>query len=287
MKRILILTTLVLLPFLIHAQERKIVIRGFDVKLGDMRAKTEPVYDRSGKPTALIEIISSSSDSLFIESDNIAERRSSLGKLDIYLSEGTQWIDILVEGCEPCHFEIPDDKPLISAHVYLLDIGIKVLNPMRTLIMPSFSYNKSQLAYGLMLGIGKKNGGYIRAKTDFNFGLNPTYSCNDAGVIDGVQSWFTGESKKSRLAFTAGYLRQIIDPLYIYVGGGWGTRILAWQMYVDENTYEWARVSSNSFSGFEAELGAIFRLGSFALSAGVQTNQFKYVEANVGIGVMF
>ena len=45
--------------------------------------------------------------------------------------------------------------------------------------------------------------------------------------------------------------------------------------------------ASNSFTGYEAELGLIYRPGVISFSAGVQTNQFKYYEANVGIGLMF
>ena len=85
---------------------------------------------------------------------------------------------------------------------------------------------------------------------------------------------------------TGGYLRKLADPLYLYVGGGYGSRILAWKMYADGD-YAWARVTDNSFTGYEAELGLIYRPGIIAFSAGVQTNQFKYYEANVGIGVMF
>jgi phosphate-selective porin OprO/OprP len=125
------------------------------------------------------------------------------------------------------------------------------------------------------------------AKSDFKFGLNPALSCDDDGRVDGVVGWFTGNEKKSRLALTGGYLRKLADPLYLYVGGGYGTRVLAWEMYVDENQYEYVRVEPKSFKGFEAELGLIFRTGIVAFSAGVQTNQFKYYEANVGIGLMF
>lgn len=288
MKRTLFVIVLLFVDTLAYSQNREIVVRKFYVDLGDMRAKSEPVPDKNGKFTALIEIVSSSKDTLHIESDYIMKQKQHLpGKWLVYLSEGASWIDITVEGCEPFRFEFPTETQVLSAHTYILDIYIKVKDPMRTLIMPTFSYNKSQYSYGLMLALCKKNGGFIHAKTDFHFGLNPEISCDGDGLVDGVMGWFSGESSKSRFALTAGYMRQIIPQLYVFIGGGYGSRILAWELYRAGGSFEYVRVDPYSFNGFEAELGAIYRLGSFAISAGVQTNQFKYLEANVGLGVMF
>lgn len=284
MKRICFILLLLMLSLALQAQDRRFVVRRFDVNLGDMRAKSDPVYDKDHKPSALIEIISAS-DSLHLEG-NIVGQEHQQGKWVVYMPEGSEWIDLSAEGCAPLHYVFPADKPLLSAHAYVLELSVKVLNPMRTLVMPTFSYNKSQYSYGLMLGFGRRNGGYIHAKTDFNFGLNPEISCDADGRQGGVNGWFTGATKKSRFALTAGYMRQIVEPLYLFVGGGYGSRVLAWEMYGNDG-YDYVRVEPNSFTGYEAELGLVFRLGGFALSAGVQTNQFKYYEANVGIGVMF
>ena len=281
------LILILMLPVALLAQERRLVVRNFDVVLLDRRATSDPVLDNNGTPTALIEITLATSDSLQVEGNFVGYKYES-GKLLVYMPSDSKWIDLALTGCEPFHFDFPPTKPLLPATSYVLELGIKVLNPMRTLIMPTYSYNKSQYSYGIMLALGKKNGGFVHAKTDFNFGLNPELSCDAEGVIDGVQGWFTDtESRKSRFSITAGYMRQIIEPLYVFVGGGYGSRILAWERYVSEGMYDFVRVEPYSFTGYEAELGLIVRLGGFALSAGVQTNQFKYYEANVGIGVMF
>ena len=288
MRRFLLILLCIGLPVWVQAQDRRIVVRNFDVDLVDMRAKTNPVYDNNGNPAAMISISFAASDSVSFESSTmIGEPQHNPGEWIVYMSAGTRSMDILVPGCETLHFVFPDNRPLVPAQVYTLSLGVEVLNPVRTLVMPSFSYNKSQLSYGLMLGIGKKNGGYVHAKTDFNFGLNPEISCDPDGNVGGVKGWFSGESQKMRYAFTAGYMRQLAQPLYLFVGGGYGSRVLAWQVYRNDGDYQYARVEPNSFTGYEAELGLILRFGGFALSAGVQTNQFKYYEANVGIGVMF
>lgn len=291
MKRYIIILIL-MLPVALPAQEKRLVVRNFDVNLIDQRPKTDPVYDQTGKPAALIEITLATTDSLHVEGNYVGYEYEP-GKLLVYMPSDSKWIDLALSGCEPFHFDFPVTKPLLPGTAYILELGIKKLNPMRTLIMPTFSYNKSQLSYGIMLALGKKNGGFVHAKTDFHFGLSPQLSCDADGNVNGTKGWFTGASQKSRFAITAGYMRQIFDMkdgnmgLYIFAGGGYGSRILAWEMYQSENTYDYARVEPYSFTGFEVELGALYRLGPVAISIGVQTNQFKYYEANVGIGVMF
>ncbi len=285
MKRYVIILALIL-PVSLLAQERRIVVRNFDVNLLDPRATTDPVYDNKGQATALIEISLATTDSLLIEGNQV-KCEQGLGKWLVYMPEGSQWIEFSVNGCEKCHFEFPAEKPLLPGLAYSLDLVIKVLNPMRTLVMPTFSYNQSQYSYGIMLAFCRRNGGFIHAKTDFNFGLNPIWDCSSDGIRGDVKGWFTDKSQKSRYSITVGYMRQVVAPLYLFIGGGYGSRILAWEMYRSEGSYEYARVDQYSFTGYEIEMGAILRLGAFAISAGVQTNQFKYFEANAGIGVMF
>lgn len=292
-RRSIYIFLLIVTPVLLHAQDRELIIKKpIDVNLSDIRAKADAVPDADGRPTAWLEISFASADSLSFDG-RIVDKMHIPGKWILYLPEGTEDIEITAPGHRSLHIVFPSDKRLLSAYVYTLELGSRVLNPIRTLIMPTFSYNKSQLSYGIMLAIGKKNGGFVHAKTDFHFGLNPTLSCDADGNVNGTKGWFSGESQKSRLAITAGYMRQIFDMkdgnmgLYVFAGGGYGSRILAWEMYQSENAYDYARVEPYSFTGYEVELGALYRLGPVAISVGVQTNQFKYYEANVGIGVMF
>lgn len=287
MKKIVsLLLFLSLFPWALAAQDRKIYVKSFDADILELRAKTDPVYDKNKIPSSMVSIFLTTKDSLVFKGNILRTLTGGPGEWITYIPAGTEWIEVAAEGCEPLHFDFPEDKPLLSAYGYTLNLGVLVTNPVRTLIMPTFSYNQSQYSYGLMLGVCKKNGFYVRAKSDFNFGLDPVLSCDGEGNVDGTKAWFPGESQKSRWALTGGYLRKLGNPLFLYIGGGYGTRILAWKMYADGD-YEWARVTSNSFTGYEAELGLIYRPGVVSFSAGVQTNQFKYYEANVGIGLMF
>lgn len=115
--------------------------------------------------------------------------------------------------------------------------------------------------------------------------INSDYTCNADGIIEGndTPSWFTGHKESSRLAITGGLLQRIASPLYLYAGAGYGSRIMGWEMPDDQM----AECKDYSYEGVEAEVGCILRIKNIALSAGVQTNSFKYWEATAGIGIMF
>ena len=50
---------------------------------------------------------------------------------------------------------------------------------------------------------------------------------------------------------------------------------------------QWAENQDQTFNGVEADLGLVLRMKNIALTAGVQSNSFKYFEATVGLGIMF
>ena len=99
----------------------------------------------------------------------------------------------------------------------------------------------------------------------------------------GTPYYKEGVSKKARMSVTAGYMRRIAKPLYAYIGAGYGNRALAWET-VEE---ELVKNTDHSATGIAAEIGAIARLGKFAVSMGCQTVNFKYLELSAGVGFFF
>ena len=49
----------------------------------------------------------------------------------------------------------------------------------------------------------------------------------------------------------------------------------------------WAENKDETATGVEADLGLVLRAKNFAITAGLQSNSFKYFEATVGLGIMF
>lgn len=153
------------------------------------------------------------------------------------------------------------------------------------LVLPVVGVHPSQLSYGLMAGFVKRTGGYVKFRHSFSKASDNGGECNDEGVESamGQMRWYSGRTAKSRMAVTAGLLQQLWKPVYLYAGVGYGERLLSWET----TGGEWIKNTDHSFKGVEAEIGGIIRYGLLAVSLGVQTNSLKYVEANVGIGVIF
>ncbi len=289
MKRIILLLAL-LAPLMLQGQNKRIAVRSFKkADISDMRARTAPVLDQNQRLAALVEITMPVTDSTVHFAGIIGEPVSFAGSWMVHVVEGTESFTISVPGCSPISFSFPEAPE--SGRVYEMKLDIVDVLKLRTMFTPLFSYTTSQSSYGVMLALCKRHGGYIKAKTNFVFGVNPTSECDAEGMINGVKGWFTGESTSSRYSFTAGYMAMLFQTrknmaLYAYLGGGYGARTLAWQAYGQDGEYEYAKVTPHSYQGWEMETGIVFRVGGFALMGGVQTNQFKHVEVNVGVGFM-
>lgn len=172
-----------------------------------------------------------------------------------------------------------------SSLTFKMKSTIKPKEPRRTLVMAEVGYHPSQISFGAMVGIVSKNGAYLRFRSDFG-SASTELECDDTGALDngtGTPYYKEGVTTKARMSITAGYLRQIIKPLYAYIGAGYGNRVLAWET-IDS---ELVKNTDHSATGVAAELGAIGRLGQFAVSVGFQTVNFKYHELSAGIGFFF
>ena len=279
MRRLIAAMALSLLVLNLVAQEP--VVTSFAVNGTDIEAKLNPVYDLNGQACALVRVNIPTRDVTF-EGNIIGVPVWNSGEWLVYMPGASQNLKIKPQGYSTITYTFADQlQPYYS---YDLSVSLPSREKIRSLVMPTFSIGTtSHTSYGLMVGFVKKFGGYVRAKSDFNFGLQLSGECDDQGYVEGIQAWLTGASRVSRWAITAGGIAKIFKPLYVYAGVGYGQRTLAWENS-DGGYY---KVVPSSYSGVEPELGLILRFGAFAVSAGVQTNSFKYWEANLGVGVMF
>lgn len=163
---------------------------------------------------------------------------------------------------------------------------IKPKEPRRMLVMAEVGYHPSQLSYGSMIGFVRKNGAYVKFRSDFG-SASADLECDDSGALtsggEGTPYYKEGVTQKARLSVTAGYLRQLWKPVYLYAGAGYGSRTLAWETVEGELV----KNTDHSAVGVAAELGVIGRLGKFALSVGFHTVNFKHHEVTVGVGIIF
>lgn len=154
------------------------------------------------------------------------------------------------------------------------------------LVMAEVGYHPSQLSYGGMIGFVRKNGAYVKFRSDFG-SASADLECDDSGALtsggEGTPYYKEGVTQKARLSVTAGYLRQLWKPVYLYAGAGYGSRTLVWETVEGELV----KNTDHSAVGVAAELGVIGRLGKFALSVGFHTVNFKHHEVTVGVGIIF
>lgn len=173
-----------------------------------------------------------------------------------------------------------------SSETFTMISTIKPKEPRRMLVMAEVGYHPSQLSYGGMIGFVRKNGAYVKFRSDFG-SASADLECDDSGALtsggEGTPYYKEGVTQKARLSVTTGYLRQLWKPLYLYAGAGYGSRTLAWETVEGELV----KNTDHSAAGVAAELGVIGRLGKFALSLGFHTVNFKHHEVSVGMGVIF
>lgn len=172
----------------------------------------------------------------------------------------------------------------LENYVQLLSTRKKPERP-RVIVMPVMGFRTSQMSYGLMVAAMRRTGGYIKAKYSFSNTPSDDFECNDVGMSDedGEVQWYTGKTEKSRLSVTGGIVQRLWKPFYLYAGVGYGTRTLVWETVGGK----WGKNKDHSLEGVEAEIGGILSAGPMVFSLGLQTNSFKYLEGNLGIGVIF
>ena len=172
----------------------------------------------------------------------------------------------------------------LENYVQLLSTRKKPERP-RVMVMPVMGFRTSQMSYGLMVAAMRRTGGYIKAKYSFSNTPSDDFECNDVGMSgeDGEVQWYTGKTEKSRLSVTGEIVQRLWKPFYLYAGVGYGTRTLVWETVGGK----WGKNKDHSLEGVEAEIGGILSAGPMVFSLGLQTNSFKYLEGNLGIGVIF
>ncbi len=279
MKKIVLLLALLMGGTTLFAQDL-IVKKELEHNVVDLQAKLHPRYDINDDACAVIRVAIPSNQVTF-DGWVIGEvERNKSGEYFVYMAHGSKYLKIAVEGCLPMTYEFP--FKVESNNTYHLRLQLPDEERTRAIIMPNFTIGKSQTAYGLMVGFVKRSGAYLRAKSDFSF-ITTDAVCDIDGTINGQMPWYSGKSQKKRWAVTAGYVQRVAKPFYLFAGVGYGQRILAWER-LDGSFVEY---QDASYKGVEAEIGAMLRFGIVGVSVGVQTNSFKYMETNIGVGVMF
>lgn len=156
-------------------------------------------------------------------------------------------------------------------------------------LLANYGYSVSpQQSYGLTgFTLNKRWGGYI----NLMFGGNPfifsNTTCDADGVIlnygESVLPMYNGNTASSTLSATGGLIFRFSPMIAMYGGLGYGNRKLLWQYDNDM----WAKHSVYSHQGLCTDVGMLFVFGPVAVTVGVQTITFHYLEFKAGLGLAF
>ena len=155
-------------------------------------------------------------------------------------------------------------------------------------VMANAAYSIApQTSFGLTVGSVKRWGWYVSLATNFKY-VKVGYECTAGGLIYSIDNNCYRYTKKEtmRLSLTAGAVARIAKPVYAYLGAGYGVRNLLWHFEGDAFSGV-AKNKAYSHEGVALDAGMMFHLGHFSGSLGVQTVNFGYVEAKIGIGLNF
>lgn len=109
--------------------------------------------------------------------------------------------------------------------------------------------------------------------------------CDASGIVKGTSSaaYYTGNIERSLLMVMGGGIHRILGGLYVYEGIGYGRYLVVWEASNGKHY----KNTDDSAVGLSAEVGAMYRIGNFALSAGASILSAKHWEASVGVGMVF
>ena len=285
MKKNLFLTGIFLLfCAVLHAQELK--IEPLEKLERDLMPRTHERLDLNDEPCAILRVSVADVKDYTFEGNIVGDIIYNSGEAIIYMPGRTRNITIKSEKFGTIRYDFPERLEKQVAYRLRLKVILPEDQKRKTLVMLEGGWHPSQTSFGAMVGVVAKHGAYLRFRSDFG-SASTDLECDDTGALtaggSGMPYYVEGASSKARLSITGGYLFRVAKPLYGYVGAGYGSRTLAWETVEGELV----KNTDHSASGIAAEVGAIGRLGNFALSLGCQTVNFKYLEMSVGIGFFF
>lgn len=273
----------------VQAQELK--VSAFQRMDRDLLARTQERLDLNDVPCAIVRVSVANAKNYTFEGNVIGDVIYRPGEALVYMTEGSRNITIKSDEFGSLKYEFTQKLEKQVVYKLALQLETPDSKKTRTMVMPVVGIG-STTSFGLMVGVVKKWGWYLKAKYDFK-NQETVEECDGSGNnASGIPMWFTGETASSRLAITTGVMRRIGKPLYLYLGTGYGYKKLAWEIAEGDlqngvSSDRWAENTDETFKGVEADLGLVLRAKNFAVSAGIQSNSFKYFEATVGVGIMF
>jgi hypothetical protein len=283
MMRYILLLIMFLWMAVLTLDAQEIKVTSFKVLENDSSAIMFPRLDLNENKCSILKIKSKEKNLVF-EGNVIGEPIYQDEEIWIYMPQRSSRILIRNGKYGTLRYLFPVSMKQEACYAITLRfIESKLDDKIRTLVSPVAGICSGFPSFGIMLGIVKRTGFYLKF-------MNGFVSVTGSGYVDEKTNadLFTGKTKQELLCFTGGLLQRLWKPVYIYAGVGYGRRKLYCEVY--DGTLSstcWRQQESRSFEGLEYEIGGIYRYRNLAITSSVETNQFKICQINFGIGIMY
>lgn len=293
------------------AEAQDFAVKQFRQLPNDVSAFIDPVRDLNDEPCALIKV-AAPEEFAFSSPLGIVVRRDEVGEIWLYMPRGSKMLTIKhprwgvlrdYRFPQPLEshvtYELTLDLPrqddtlrtdtiiLTQTIVDTVTIGRrKPRLPMAASALLTASFHDNGPSWGIMAVAMRRHGAFVHAQTDFRHTGPTNAECNEEGLIgnSGVMPYYTGATRHSSYAVTAGPIHRLWPGINLFYGAGYGRTATAWQLAESEGG-GYALNSGLTHSGVAAEAGVMVRLGRICLSASAITIAGKAWQGSVGIGI--
>ena len=286
-------------------------VAGFKVLPNDVSAFITPVKDLNDEACALVKVVASH-DFAFSSPLGIVKRKDKVGEIWLYMPRGTRQITIKhpqwgvlrnyrlpypLESHVTYEMAISEPEPstvlerdtIILTKTIIDTVAIKKTKPRLPLAIHTLftaSLHENGPSWGLMVAIMRRHGIFVHATTDFKSTGDTRMTCDEAGYITdrGTIPYYTGETRHSNWAVTAGAIHKIWRTLCLFEGVGYGKSNTTWQL-ADSEGGGYAFNKDLSHKGVAGEIGLMVSFAKISISASAMTIVGKMWQGCIGVGI--
>lgn len=298
-------------PGCCKAVAQQFTVKKFTTLPNDISAFVNPVHDLNGEACAVIKI-AAPEEFAFSTPLGIVKRKDEVGEIWLYLPKGSKKMTIK----HPLWGVLRDYKfpnPLESRLTYEMVIETPVMvqetkhdtivltktitdtitvrkqRPklqLSSLTLITMAFHENGPSLGIMLALMRRNGAYIHAQTDFRSTGNTVMTCAKDGSVDGsdIKPYYTGKTRHSNYAITAGLIHRVGSVVRIFYGAGYGRSATAWQLAESEGG-GFVLNKGLTYKGVSGEAGTVLTFGRLSFSASVLTVAGKQWQGTIGAGI--
>lgn len=175
----------------------------------------------------------------------------------------------------------PTNSDLVGTQPEVVYLGQDYTKIFTFLTLNAACNNYGDWSYGLTVGNYKRFGWFVSVMTNFRFdALSTDYKCGNDLKIGNYYPDYTGKEVYSALSVMGGVIYNVLDPLAVRGGLGYGVRNTAYEL----GGGELVKNTDISATGIDISVGVQVKIKKFIVSLDAVTTNFKIFEAKIGLG---